>query len=59
MANKNFIDISMHLENDVISDPPGYRPKIDYLNHNDSAEDVVKFSPVSRRRIYLKGKVGL
>lgn len=45
MANKNFIDISMHLENDVISDPPGYRPKIDYLNHNDSAEDVVKFFP--------------
>ena len=45
MTNKNFIDISMHLENDVISDPPGYRPKIDYLNHNDSAEDVVKFFP--------------
>ena len=44
MANR-LVDISMHLENDVISDPPGYGPKIEYLTHKDSASDVVKFFP--------------
>jgi kynurenine formamidase len=33
---RELIDISMHLENDVVSDPPGYGPKI---------EDVIGFFP--------------
>ena len=44
MTNR-LVDISMHLENDIISDPPGYGPKIEYLTHKDSASDVVKFFP--------------
>jgi len=42
---KQFIDISMHLENDVKSDPDGYGPHIDYVTHTESAPDVVKFFP--------------
>ncbi len=40
-----FIDISMHLENDMRSDPPGYEPRIEYTRHKDSAKDVIAFFP--------------
>ncbi|MNK93824.1 Kynurenine formamidase [compost metagenome] len=44
MPNK-FIDISIYLENDVISDPPIYRPKIHYIDHQTSAPDLLSFFP--------------
>ena len=40
-----FVDISMHLENDVVSDPPGYGPEIEYFTHKDTASDVTAFFP--------------
>ena len=44
MARK-IIDLSVFLENDVISDPPGYRPKIDYIDHRTSVPELLEFFP--------------
>ena len=42
---RTIIDLSIFLENDVISDPPGYRPKIDYIDHKMSVPEVMNFFP--------------
>jgi len=42
---RRIVDLSIYLENDVISDPPGYRPHIEYINHTTSADHLVSFFP--------------
>src|SRR6202047_1540852 len=42
---QTFIDISVPLENGVVSDPPGYLPKIDYIDHHMSLGELRGFFP--------------
>jgi kynurenine formamidase len=42
---KKFVDLSIYLENDVISDPEPYRPKIHYITHRSTVGDAVAFFP--------------
>jgi len=44
MARK-LIDISIYLENDVASDPEGYRPKITYYKHKETFKQIQPFFP--------------
>ena len=43
--SQKIIDLSIFLENDVISDPPVYRPKIDYIDHHMSVPELLEFFP--------------
>ena len=44
-----FIDLSVPLEAGVASDPPIMLPKIDYMTHDQTAEQVIGFFPGLRR----------
>ncbi len=40
-----FVDLSIYLENDVISDPPFMRPEITYQTHRETVEEAGIFFP--------------
>ena len=42
---RKLIDISIYLENDVASDPEGFRPEIAYSNHQDTFPQIQSFFP--------------
>ena len=42
---RQIVDLSIYLENDVISDPPPFRPKIDYIDHKMSVPELAGFFP--------------
>jgi kynurenine formamidase len=44
-VSHTIVDLSIFLENDVVSDPPPYRPKIDYIDHRMSVSELVGFFP--------------
>ena len=43
--SKRFIDLSIYLENDVISDPPFMRPEITYQSHHETMPEAQMFFP--------------
>lgn len=42
---RRFVDLSILLENDVITDPPFMRPKITYQSHKDTVAEASTFFP--------------
>ena len=42
---RTIIDLSIFLENDVVSDPEVFRPKINYIDHKMSVPDLAAFFP--------------
>lgn len=42
---RRIVDLSIYLENDVISDPEVYRPKISYIDHRMSVPELAAFFP--------------
>jgi kynurenine formamidase len=45
MRIKRFIDLSVMLENGVVSDPPGLEPHIDYIDHRAGAQHLSYIFP--------------
>ncbi len=46
---RRFVDLSIYLENDVASDPPGMEPKINYFTHDNTYEQIAPFFPGLKR----------
>ena len=42
---RRIVDLSIFIENDVVSDPPGYCPRIDYVDHTTSVPELLAFFP--------------
>ena len=42
---RKFVDLSIFLENDVLSDPPAFAPKIQYFTHESTTEQIASFFP--------------
>ena len=42
---RRFVDLSIYLENDVVSDPPAYAPRIEYLTHQNTVSQIEPFFP--------------
>jgi kynurenine formamidase len=53
---RRFIDLSIYLENDVLSDPPPLAPKITYQKHADTLPEFMAMLPGTRPEDYPDGE---
>ncbi len=46
---RRIVDLSIFLENDVVSDPPAFAPRIEYFKHDTTWEQIAPFFPGLKR----------
>jgi kynurenine formamidase len=46
---RRIVDLSIYLENDVVSDPPPMQPKITYIRHGESFDSMARYFPGLRQ----------
>ncbi|WP_418138674.1 hypothetical protein AB8616_00725 [Marinomonas sp. RS-M-Aa-14] len=51
--SRQFIDLSIYLENDVITDPPFMRPEITYQTHEETVPEANHFFQVWQQMSFL------
>ena len=53
---RRFIDLSIYLENEIASDPPGLEPQITYFTHEHTFEQIAPFFPGLKREDLPEGE---
>ena len=53
---RRFVDLSIYLENDVLSDPPPLAPKITYQKHADTLPEFMAMIPGTQPEDYPDGE---
>src|SRR5271157_4040576 len=54
--SRRFIDISAPLQNDVPADPPGFGPKIEYVDHQQSLPQILPLFPGLKKEDLPEGQ---
>ena len=55
-AARRFVDLSIYLENDVLSDPPPLAPKITYQTHAETLPEFMRMLPGTQAADYPEGE---
>jgi len=56
---RQFIDLSIPLENDVVSDPPVFAPRIHYIDHQASVAQLCAFFPGLTQALHISNRARL
>ncbi|MDW8260066.1 MAG: cyclase family protein [Gammaproteobacteria bacterium] len=54
--SRRFVDLSIYLENDVLSDPPALAPRIEYQSHRDTIPEFLAMLPGTKPEDFPDGE---